>query len=120
MSAMKKKMAAAGSSVLLSGEGGDHLCWSQIYPPPQIADAVKRFRFGRAVRESRLWAEALRKSQSLLLRDAVADWLRRVRMNSRSTTTPSTPPAAMPTPRASGKGNPCLDSSKTTYTGTGC
>jgi asparagine synthase (glutamine-hydrolysing) len=72
LSAMKKKMAAAGSSVLLSGAGGDDLCWSEIDYPPQIADAVKRFRFGRAVRESRLWAEVLRKPRSLLLKNAVA------------------------------------------------
>jgi len=71
-SAMKKKMAAAGSSVLLSGSGGDDLCWSEIDIPPQLADAVKRFRFGRALRESRLWAEALRKPQSFLLKKAVA------------------------------------------------
>lgn len=72
VSAMKAKMAEAGSSVLLSGFGGDDLCWSEIDTPPQLADAVKRFRFGRAVRESRIWAEALRKPQSLLLRRAVA------------------------------------------------
>jgi len=72
LSAVKKKMAAAGSSVLLSGLGGDDLCWSEIDTPPQIADALKRFRFGRAVRESRLWAEALRKPQSLLLKHAVS------------------------------------------------
>jgi asparagine synthase (glutamine-hydrolysing) len=72
LSAMKKKMAAAGSSVLLRGTGGDHLCWSEIDTPPQVADALKRFRFGRAVRESHRWAEAMRKPQSRLLKDAVA------------------------------------------------
>ena len=72
LSAMKKTMAAAGSSVLLGGLGGDDLCWSEIDFPPQIADAVKNFHFGRAVRESRLWAEAMKKPQSLLLKKAVA------------------------------------------------
>lgn len=71
LSAATKTVTAAGSSVLLSGMGGDDLCWSEIDTPPQIADALKRFRFGRAVRESRLWAEALRKPQSLLLKRAV-------------------------------------------------
>ena len=72
LSKMKKTMAAAGSSVLLGGLGGDDLCWSEIDLPPQIADAVKNFHFGRAVRESRLWAEAMKKPQSLLLKKAVA------------------------------------------------
>lgn len=72
LSAAKQKMAAAGSSVLLSGHGGDDLCWSELRVPLTVADALKRFRFGVAIRESRIWAEVFKKPQTLLLKKAMA------------------------------------------------
>jgi len=69
--AINERMAAHHSTVILSGMGGDDLCWSQIMNPPGVADELARFRFGRAIRESRRWAPALAKPRAAILLDAV-------------------------------------------------
>jgi asparagine synthase (glutamine-hydrolysing) len=68
--AEKQRLASAGGHVLLSGVGGDHLCWSEFGNPPVVADDLSRLRLRSAFRESRRWAGALGRPQSKILIDA--------------------------------------------------
>lgn len=52
-------MAQHGSTVLLRGAGGDHICWSEIDIPPSVSDAVSSLRIAGAVAEARRWAPAV-------------------------------------------------------------
>ncbi|MCU1244970.1 MAG: asparagine synthetase family, partial [Acidobacteria bacterium] len=65
--AEKQQIASAGSNVLLSGIGGDHLCWSEFVNPPAVADDLARLRLRSAFRESKQWATVLGKPRSGIL-----------------------------------------------------
>jgi hypothetical protein len=48
-------MEAAGSRVLLTGIGGDHVGWSEYVHPPQLADLAHQGRWIELLREARRW-----------------------------------------------------------------
>jgi asparagine synthase (glutamine-hydrolysing) len=68
--AEKQQIASAGARVLLSGVGGDHLCWGEFVNPPAVADDLARLRLRSAFHESKRWATVLGKPRSSILVDA--------------------------------------------------
>jgi asparagine synthase (glutamine-hydrolysing) len=60
-------MRSIGSTVLLRGVGGDHLMWSQVAYPPQLADYLRRLRLVQLHREAMAWAGELRRTYADML-----------------------------------------------------
>lgn len=69
--AAKDRMASAKSNVLLSGIGGDHLCWSGVTTPPGVADDLSRLRVVRAFKKATQWAAATEKTRASIVIEAV-------------------------------------------------
>lgn len=67
MDSVNARMAAAGSTVLLSGIGGDHLCWSEVTTPPGVVDDLSRLRWIRAFRKTAPWVTAGRTRTGVLI-----------------------------------------------------
>lgn len=55
-------MQAAGTRVLLSGSGGDHVVLGQCVYPPELADLALRLRPGRLLKGLRDWSRSFRTS----------------------------------------------------------
>jgi asparagine synthase (glutamine-hydrolysing) len=58
--AVRRRMAAVGSRVLLSGHGGDHMLCSVPLPPPHLPNLLRRGHLRTLHRELHLWALATR------------------------------------------------------------
>jgi asparagine synthase (glutamine-hydrolysing) len=69
-------MAERGSTVRLSGFGGDHVCQSQTETPPVIGDHLASLRLRAAVREAKDWSAGLAEPMSTLLASASGDAFR--------------------------------------------
>jgi len=69
--AANERMASAKSNVLLSGIGGDHLCWSEVTTPPGVADDLSRLRLVNALRTATRWAAATGKTRAGVMLGAV-------------------------------------------------
>ncbi len=61
------RVAERGGSVILSGLGGDHICWSDTDTPPAVSDHLARLRIGAAAREAREWSAAIAVPQMRIL-----------------------------------------------------
>ena len=87
---VRSRMQQSGSSVLLSGIGGDNLLWSGTQTSPQLADLLVQRELPRLHRHVRAWSKATRDSYAgTLWRGALLPNLPRA-LHSRLTSRPAT------------------------------